>query len=43
MLEAEDEKPDRLRAELQEGIDSGRIEDSDFDEFVAEMNAKDRI
>jgi len=39
MLEAEEEKLQRLRAELQKGIDSGFIEDFDFDEFLAEKNA----
>ncbi|WP_306151415.1 type II toxin-antitoxin system ParD family antitoxin [Roseovarius sp. MMSF_3281] len=42
MLEAEEEKLQRLRAELQKGIDSGFIEDFDFDEFLADMNAKHR-
>ncbi|GGO55299.1 antitoxin ParD1/3/4 [Roseovarius pacificus] len=42
MLEAEEEKLERLRAEVQKGIDSGFIEDFDFDEFLAEMNAKHR-
>lgn len=40
MLEAEEEKLQRLRAELQKGLDSGFIEDFDFDEFLADMNAK---
>jgi len=42
MLEAEEEKLQRLRAELQKGIDSGFIEDFDFDEFLADMNSKHR-
>ena len=42
MLEAEEEKLQRLRAELQKGIDSGFIENFDFDEFLADMNAKHR-
>jgi antitoxin ParD1/3/4 len=42
MLEVEEEKLQRLRAELQKGIDSGFVEDFDFDEFLADMNAKHR-
>jgi antitoxin ParD1/3/4 len=42
MLEMEEEKLERLRAELQKGLDSGFIEDFDFDEFLAEMHAKHR-
>ncbi|WP_294619065.1 type II toxin-antitoxin system ParD family antitoxin [uncultured Roseovarius sp.] len=42
MLEAEEEKLQRLREELQKGIDSGFIEDFDFDEFLADMNSKHR-
>jgi len=37
MLEAEEEKLQRLREELQKGIDSGFIEDFDFDEFLNRM------
>lgn len=36
MLEMEEEKLERLRVELQKGLDSGFIEDFDFDEFLAE-------
>ena len=42
MLEAEEEKLQRLREELQKGIDSGFIEDFDFDELLADMNSKHR-
>ena len=40
MLELEEQKLERLRAELQKGIDSGFAEDFDLDDFLAEMHAK---
>ncbi|WP_320176731.1 type II toxin-antitoxin system ParD family antitoxin [Roseovarius pacificus] len=42
MLEAEEEKLERLRAEVQKGIDSGFIEDFDFDEFLRKKHRLQR-
>lgn len=42
MLEVEEEKLERLRAEIVKGEESGFVEEFDFDEFLAEMNAKYR-
>jgi antitoxin ParD1/3/4 len=40
LLEAEEEKIEALRREIQKGIDSGPAEPFDFDEFIAEMHRK---
>lgn len=40
LLEAEEEKIEALRREIQKGIDSGPPEPFDFDEFIAEMKRK---
>jgi antitoxin ParD1/3/4 len=40
LLEAEEEKIDALRREIQKGIDSGPGEPFDFDEFIGEMKRK---
>ncbi len=42
MLEMEEEKLERLRAELQKGEASGSPEPFDFDEFLAEMHGRSR-
>lgn len=40
MLEEEEQRLDRLRAELVKGEESGFAEDFDFDDFLSDMNAK---
>jgi len=40
LLEEQESRADALRAALQEGADSGWIEDFDFDEFLARKNAQ---
>lgn len=40
MLEAEEEKLERLRAEIVKGEESGPAEPFDFDEFLEEMHRK---
>ena len=40
MLEQEEQRLDRLRAEIIKGEESGFTEDFDFDGFLSEMNAK---
>ncbi|MFD1157715.1 type II toxin-antitoxin system ParD family antitoxin [Roseovarius aestuarii] len=42
LLEEEEEKLERLRAELIKGDESGYVEDFDFDAFLANKNAKHR-
>ena len=42
MLEEEEQRLDRLRAELVKGEESGFAEDFDFDDFLSDMNAKHR-
>ena len=42
MLEAEEEKLQRLREAIDEGEASGFVENFDFDAFLAEKNAKHR-
>jgi antitoxin ParD1/3/4 len=40
LLEEHESRVEALRAALQEGEDSGWIEDFDFDKFLAEMHAE---
>ena len=40
ILEQEEQRLDRLRAEIIKGEESGFTEDFDFDNFLSEMNAK---
>lgn len=40
LLQDNEAKLERLRAALQEGLDSGEPEPFDFDEFLAEMRAE---
>jgi antitoxin ParD1/3/4 len=40
LLEEQESRAEALRAALQEGEDSGWIEDFDFDEFLARKNAE---
>ena len=40
MLEQEEQRLDRLRAEIIKGEESGFAEDFDFDDVLLEMNAK---
>ena len=40
ILEREEQRLDRLRAEIIKGEESGFTEDFDFDNFLSEMNAK---
>jgi antitoxin ParD1/3/4 len=40
LLEEQESRAEALRAALQEGEDSGWIEDFDFDKFLAEMHAE---
>jgi antitoxin ParD1/3/4 len=40
LLEEQESRAEALRAALQEGEDSGWIEDFDFDEFLAQMHAE---
>ena len=40
MLEEEEHRLDRLRAEIIKGEESGFTEDFDFDDVLSEMNAK---
>jgi len=40
LLEAEEAKLQKLRAALQEGLDSGAPEPFDFEDFIAELHAE---
>ena len=40
MLEQDERRLDRLRAEIVKGEESGFVEDFDFDDFLSDMNSK---